>query len=162
MFDFIRNHSRLIQAIMFPLILLAFGLVGIQGYSRFTGDSATNVAKVAGHNVTQAAEGATVEIPYLRIEDTGEVFELREDVTTVGRGERRIFFIHLPRKCSIRVYTLSGHLVQTIEHDSSIDDGQEPWNLVSRDGMDIAYGIYAFHVDAPGVGETVGKFAIMK
>src|SRR5438105_4088222 len=54
MFDFIRNHSRLIQAIMFPLILLAFGLVGIQGYSRFTGDSATNVAKVAGHNVSQA------------------------------------------------------------------------------------------------------------
>jgi peptidyl-prolyl cis-trans isomerase D len=54
MFDFIRNHSRLIQAIMFPLILLAFGLVGIQGYSRFTGAGATNVAKVAGHNVSQA------------------------------------------------------------------------------------------------------------
>jgi peptidyl-prolyl cis-trans isomerase D len=54
MFDFIRNHSRLIQAIMFPLILLAFGLVGIQGYTRFTGDAASNVAKVAGHNVSQA------------------------------------------------------------------------------------------------------------
>jgi peptidyl-prolyl cis-trans isomerase D len=54
MFDFIRKHSRLIQAIMFPLILLAFGLVGIQGYSRFTGDANTNVAKVAGHGVTQA------------------------------------------------------------------------------------------------------------
>jgi len=28
-----------------------------------------------------------VETPYLRIEDTGEVFELGADVTTVGRGE---------------------------------------------------------------------------
>jgi DNA-binding CsgD family transcriptional regulator len=28
-----------------------------------------------------------VETPYLRIEDTSEVFELRGDVTTVGRGE---------------------------------------------------------------------------
>jgi pSer/pThr/pTyr-binding forkhead associated (FHA) protein len=36
--------------------------------------------------VTQA-EGASVETPYLRIEDTSEVFELRGDVTTVGRGE---------------------------------------------------------------------------
>ncbi|MDQ1679467.1 MAG: hypothetical protein QOI42_326 [Frankiaceae bacterium] len=33
------------------------------------------------------AEGARVETPYLRIEDTSEVFELRGDVTTVGRGE---------------------------------------------------------------------------
>ena len=25
--------------------------------------------------------------PYLRLEDTGEVFELRGDITTVGRGD---------------------------------------------------------------------------
>ena len=82
--------------------------------------------------------------------------------TTVGRGERRVYFIHLPQRCTIRIYTLSGHLVQTIEHDGSIDDGQEAWNLVSRDGMDIAYGIYVFHVDAPGLGSYVDKFAIIK
>ncbi len=53
MFDFIRKHSRLIQAIMFPLILLAFGLVGIQGYSRFTGEANASVAKVDGQGVSQ-------------------------------------------------------------------------------------------------------------
>jgi hypothetical protein len=81
---------------------------------------------------------------------------------TVGRGERRIYFIHLPNECTIRIYTLSGKLVQTIEHNSTISDGQEAWNLVSKDGMDIAYGVYVYHVDAPGVGEKIDKFAIIK
>jgi len=81
---------------------------------------------------------------------------------TVGRGERRIYFIHLPNECTIRIYSLSGKLVQTIEHNSTISDGQESWNLVSKDGMDIAYGIYVYHVDAPGIGEKIGRFAIIK
>ena len=82
--------------------------------------------------------------------------------TTTGRGERIIYFIHLPRECSIRIYTISGRLVQTLYHSSSIDNGQESWNLVSRDGMDIAYGVYVFYVDAPGIGTRIDKFAIMK
>ncbi|MEK6650473.1 MAG: hypothetical protein AABY75_05815 [Bacteroidota bacterium] len=79
-----------------------------------------------------------------------------------GRGERRLFFIHLPARCTIRIYTVSGNLVQTLIHDEPIDDGQASWNLVSRDGMDVSYGLYVFHVEAPGIGETVGKFAIIK
>ncbi len=82
--------------------------------------------------------------------------------TNVGRGERRIYFIHLPRQCKIRIYTLSGHFVQEIDHNGNIDDGQEAWDLVSRDGMDIAYGVYVYQVDAPGVGTVVDKFAVMK
>jgi hypothetical protein len=52
--------------------------------------------------------------------------------------------------------------VQTIQHQSGIDDGQEPWNLVSRDGMDIAFGVYVYHVDAPGIGTHVSRFAVVK
>lgn len=79
-----------------------------------------------------------------------------------GRGDRRVYFIHLPKKCTIRIFTARGYLVKELEHDALADNGQEPWNLVSKDGMDIAYGLYIFHVDAPGVGTTVGKFALIK
>ncbi len=79
-----------------------------------------------------------------------------------GRGERRIYFIHLPQRATIRIYTVSGELVKVIEHDSFIDNGEEPWGLVSKDGMDIAPGIYIYHVDAPGIGEKIGRFAIIK
>jgi hypothetical protein len=80
----------------------------------------------------------------------------------VGRGERRVFFTNLPAQCTIRIYTISGHLVQIIEHNTSTANGQEPWNLVSKDGMNVAYGIYIFHVDAPGIGEKIGRFALIK
>ncbi len=80
----------------------------------------------------------------------------------VGRGERRIYFMNLPPQCTIRIYTVAGELVQTLYHDAPVDNGQEPWDLVSRDGMNVAYGVYIYHVDAPGVGETVGRFALIK
>ena len=82
--------------------------------------------------------------------------------TSVGRGERKIYFTNLPNRCTIRIYTLSGKLVDTIDHSSTVSDGQVSWNLVSSDGMDIAYGIYVFHVDAPGIGEKIGRFAVIK
>ena len=81
---------------------------------------------------------------------------------SVGRGARLVYFTHLPSKCTIHIYTMSAQLVQTLYHNSNIDNGQEPWNLVSRDGMNIAFGVYVFQVDAPGVGSFIGKFAVMK
>ena len=30
------------------------------------------------------------------------------------------------------------------------------------DRMDIAYGLYIYHVESPGVGEHTGKFAVIK
>jgi hypothetical protein len=81
-----------------------------------------------------------------------------------GRGDRKIDFTNLPARCTIRIYTTSGYLVKTIYKDESNlnNGGSISWNLVSDDGMDIAYGLYIFHVDAPGIGEHIGKFAVIK
>jgi len=79
-----------------------------------------------------------------------------------GRGERRLQFFHLPKDCTIRIYTLRGYLVDTIEHHGTASDGMESWNILSKDGQEISYGVYLYHVEAPGIGETTGKFAIIK
>jgi hypothetical protein len=81
---------------------------------------------------------------------------------STGRGARMVEFIHLPKECTIRIYTVRGYLVDTIHHNKDINDGSEFWDLRTKDGMDIAYGLYIFHIDAPGVGETIGKFAVVK
>lgn len=86
----------------------------------------------------------------------------RRTLFSSGRGERKIDFIHLPAKCTIRIFTLSGALVKTIEHNSSVLDGSESWNLISDDGMEIAYGVYVYHIDAEGIGKHIGKFAVIK
>ncbi len=79
-----------------------------------------------------------------------------------GRGEQKIDFIHLPQKCTIKIFTINGYLVDTIEHNGAMNDGSESWDLISKDGLEISYGVYIFHVDAPGIGEKIGKFAIIK
>jgi len=80
---------------------------------------------------------------------------------TSGRGERRITFIHLPDECTIRIYNVRGELVKLLEHRGGIHNGSIDWDLRSKDGLDVAYGIYVFHVDSP-YGEHVGKFALIK
>lgn len=79
-----------------------------------------------------------------------------------GRGERRIVFMNLPARCTIRIYTITGQLVNTLHHDSVIEDGQLSWDLVTKDGMNISYGIFIYHVDAPEIGEHIGRFAVIK
>jgi hypothetical protein len=81
---------------------------------------------------------------------------------TSGRGPRLVQFINLPEKCTIRIYSVDGSLVQTLRHESNMRDGSEPWNLMTKDNMDVAYGIYIYHVDAPGVGEHIGRMLIIK
>jgi len=100
---------------------------------------------------------SVVPNPYLG----GASWEKR-NLNFTGRGERKIDFINLPAKCEIRIYTMSGYLVKTLSKDSAPGDGALSWNLVSDDGMDIAYGIYVYHVKAEGIGEHIGKFAVIK
>ncbi len=79
-----------------------------------------------------------------------------------GRGERKIHFFNLPSICTIRIYTLNGHLVDTIEHQSAADNGMEAWDLLSSEGSEISFGIYFYHVDAPDVGTHIGRFSVIK
>ncbi len=54
MFDFIRTHQRLVMAFMLLLIVPAFAMFGIDGYSRLTGAAQETVAKAAGVSISRA------------------------------------------------------------------------------------------------------------
>jgi len=78
-----------------------------------------------------------------------------------GRGERRLEFRGLPRRCTIRIYNVHGDLVQTLQHDGGTE-GYEAWNLRTKDNLDVAPGLYIFHVDGGKLGKHIGKFAVIK
>jgi hypothetical protein len=82
------------------------------------------------------------------------------DVSATRRGERRLEFRNLPQKCTIRIYTITGELINTIEKDDM--NSYVMWNVLSYEGQNLAYGIYIYHVDAPNIGEKVGRFALIK
>src|SRR6266571_6421682 len=52
MFEFIRNHKRLMQLLLLLLILPSFVLVGVSSYQN-KGDDANAVATVEGQKITQ-------------------------------------------------------------------------------------------------------------
>jgi len=50
--------------------------------------------------------------------------------------------------------------------NNSIDNGQVEWDLLTNEGLEIAAGMYIYHVksDIPGLEgqEKMGKFAVIK
>jgi hypothetical protein len=78
-----------------------------------------------------------------------------------GRGDRLMEFRNVPQGAVVRIYTVHGDLVRTLQQTGS-DQGYVPWDLRTKDNLDVAPGLYVFHVSAHGVGEYVGKFAIIK
>jgi len=89
-----------------------------------------------------------------------------------GSGEEyRLEFVNIPGICTIRIYTLAGELVQTIEHDDG--SGDESWGSktlgdyqVNRFLQYVAPGTYLFHVESHVSGHEgdskIGKFVIIK
>ena len=104
-------------------------------------------------------------------------------------SNRRVEFVNLPDECTIRIYTLSGNLVNVLNHIginrngwgnytdydrlqpgtgdptvfSGYDNhtGTEPWNLRNRFGQIVASGLYLYHVTDQR-GETfTGKFYVV-
>ena len=47
-------------------------------------------------------------------------------------------------------------------HESELQNGTEIWDMLTKDQLDIAYGLYIYHIDAPGIGKKIGKFAVIK
>ena len=68
-------------------------------------------------------------------------------------------FAGIPDQCTIRIYTLSGDLVQTLKHTDGT--GMESWDLLSANGQQVASGTYLYHIESP-YGERLGRFAVIK
>lgn len=74
-------------------------------------------------------------------------------------------FVNLPAQATIRIFTLSGTLVRTIEKNSptaTID-----WNLKTEANLPVASGMYLIHVqareaDGAVIGERILKFGVIQ
>jgi hypothetical protein len=74
----------------------------------------------------------------------------------------KIAFRNLPKSLStIRIFTLSGDLVQEAQHDGRQGDGTYFWNLISRNGQNVVSGIYLYMVDS-GSQICRGRFVIIR
>jgi len=75
-------------------------------------------------------------------------------------SEDSIVWTNLPARCTVRIYTSSGELVKTMEHDNQ-DLGEEVWDQLSDARQQVAPGIYFWTV-ASDVGNAKGTLLIIK
>jgi len=78
-----------------------------------------------------------------------------------GAGQdEAIGFYGLPKECTIKIYSYSGQLVETIEHNEDVFS--TAWFQVTRNRQDIASGIYIYIVETPEGQRTTGKLIVIK
>ncbi len=100
----------------------------------------------------------TVPDPYIAVSALERKVINQEE----GRGDRRIDFVNLPPECHISIYTAAGRLVRELDHKGDATMSRESWDLRTRDGLEIAHGIYFYVVEAPKIGVKRGKLAVIK
>lgn len=86
----------------------------------------------------------------------------------VGSGDY-IEFRNLPERCTIRIYTIGGDLVKTIEHQPDSRGnlfGSERWDQLKTDsGLQVAPGLYVYNVESTTAGlegSYTGKLMIIR
>lgn len=106
-------------------------------------------------------------------------FDGRRENDKKGDKSRRLWFVNLPERCKIRIYTLAGDLVDEIDHNGAYSEdlinvskattsgitasGMHAWDLLSKNNQIIASGVYLFSVQNRANDEIkVGKFVIIK
>jgi hypothetical protein len=76
---------------------------------------------------------------------------------------RRLIFTHIPADCIIKIFTVSGVLVDEIIVNNEPDNGLVHWDMLTRENLEIAAGMYIYHIEAQKTGDQkLGKFAIIK
>jgi hypothetical protein len=73
---------------------------------------------------------------------------------------RFVTFTHLTPTAKIRIFTLAGELVKTIEHSDGTQ--LERWDLRNASAVPVASGIYIAHIELPSVGQKILKVAIFQ
>ncbi|MCB2212492.1 hypothetical protein KQI52_10310 [bacterium] len=118
---------------------------------------------------------------YLRLaysddDETSVSWENRDDGTAgyFPQTDRRIYFYNLPTECLIRIFTVSGDLVDIIKHEAGAPNELSrwsaphaaAWDLNSRNQQQVVSGLYFFSVEDmtdEGKGHVdVGKFVIIR
>ncbi|NQV38525.1 MAG: hypothetical protein HQ509_11045 [Candidatus Marinimicrobia bacterium] len=76
---------------------------------------------------------------------------------------RRLLFTNIPAECEIKIFTVSGVLVDDIHVANEPEKGIVHWDMLTREGLEIAAGMYIYHIKSNVTGnEKVGKFAVIK
>jgi hypothetical protein len=76
---------------------------------------------------------------------------------------RRLMFTHIPADCVIKIFTVSGVLVDEMLVSNEPENGIIHWDMLTKENLEIAAGMYIYHIEARETSDQkLGKFAVIK
>ncbi|MEX2089673.1 MAG: hypothetical protein WEB62_07860, partial [Bacteroidota bacterium] len=82
--------------------------------------------------------------------------------SAVDAFDHKVTFYNLPPTAKITILDVSGQLIQEINFASNDpNNGSTFWNLFSKDGVEVASGLYVYVVDYSG-GQHIGYLSVMR
>ena len=75
---------------------------------------------------------------------------------------RQLMFTNIPAKAVLKIFTISGILIREIKINNSPERGIVHWDMLTKEGLEIAAGMYLYHIEAETGEEKIGKFAVIK
>ncbi len=70
-------------------------------------------------------------------------------------------FVNLPPRAIVRIYSVSGVLVNVLTLHDPTGGGELTWNLRNRNNQFVASGVYFYHVEAPDGRTKIGRFTVV-
>jgi hypothetical protein len=77
--------------------------------------------------------------------------------------DHKLLFYNLPPECTITILDVSGQIIDVINFASADpNNGSVFWDMFSKDGIEVASGLYIYAVESPTGGQKIGHFAILR
>lgn len=109
----------------------------------------------------------------------GSAFDGRRENDEKGDKSKRIWFVNLPSRAQVKIFTLAGDLVDQFRHEGAYEEdiitvskaarlgitseSIHSWDLLSENNQIVAPGVYLFSVKNLKTGDiNVGKFVLIK
>lgn len=132
------------------------------GYSLI---SAVRPALIPGLRVVFNVPQAT-EVRALAADDLSRVHTVPDPYYVTNNAEittntKVLNFVNMPPQAIVRIYSVSGILVNVLTHNDTGLGGEMTWNLRNRNNQFVASGVYFYHIETPTGQTRVGRFTVV-
>jgi hypothetical protein len=76
-------------------------------------------------------------------------------------NSKKLRFVNMPSQAIVRIYTVSGILVQVLTLNDVTGGGEVEWNLRNRNNQFVASGVYFYQVETPDGKTKTGRFTVV-
>jgi len=116
---------------------------------------------VVGSEAVDAGNDIRAQLDSVKAVPNPYIMFSQFQIATTQQDDARLMFTHLPPEGELRIFTVSGQFVQELRWgpDDLSGNGDLYWNVRTREGTDVAGGLYLFVVTAndPATRASVKK-----